>query len=100
MLSGLAADQLCRNGERHPLPPFPRLDVTFDYFDEVWAISEGRTSCVALRLTHGGAGQHHTGSPPRFRPDAAPAVLLQLMSAGISLLIYCHGSRELRSSWS
>ena len=61
MLSGLAADQLCRNGERHPLPPFPRLDVTFDYFDEVWAISEGRTSCVALRLTHGGAGQHHTG---------------------------------------
>lgn len=59
MLSGLAADQLCRNGERPPLPPFPPLDITFDYFDEVWAITEGRTGHVVLRLTQGGAEQDH-----------------------------------------
>ena len=59
LLSGLAADQLCRNGEGHPLPRFPCLDVTFDYFDEVWAIAEGRIGYVVLRLTHGGAGQDH-----------------------------------------
>ncbi len=59
MLSGLAADQLCRNGERRPLPRFPRLDITFDYFDEVWAITEGRAGYVVLRLTQGGTDQRH-----------------------------------------
>jgi len=46
-------------------PPHPPLDITFDYFDEVWAIARTRIgkdmteSFVVSRISGGGTKQQH-----------------------------------------
>ena len=63
-LAGIYAFQL-KNLYDSPVsqPPHPMLDITFDYFDEVWAIATARIGkdrtegFVVLRLSDGGARQ-------------------------------------------
>ena len=65
-LAGIYAFQL-KNLYDGPFsqPPYPMLDITFDYFDEVWAIARTRTGkdmragFVVLRLSDGGTRQQH-----------------------------------------
>ena len=60
MLDGLPGFQL-----RHHFSPGSRVlrtrleGISFDYFDEVWAITCTAENCVVLRLSEGGSSQQH-----------------------------------------
>ena len=66
VLDGIYAYQL-KNLYNGPLsqPPHPVLDITFDYFDDVWAIARTRIGkdltegFVVLRISEGGTRQQH-----------------------------------------
>ena len=71
MVDGIPGFQLTQQFGPRSQPPRPTLEgISFDYFDEVWAVAREAENFVVLRLSDRGATQHHC-TVSRSQPAAS-----------------------------
>ena len=72
MLDGIPGFQLTHHCDPNSRVSLPTLEgISFNYFDEVWAVAREAENFVVLRLSDGGTQQQHHCTVSRSQPAAS-----------------------------